>query len=125
MVLVPEEERLDESLVGVVVELASAIGGNGHVHHVDEHAEHEGHGVGFPRGVAEEQAEGCHGEQEHGTEDEQAAAAPGVLEVLKLLFLLQVGLEGFLRRVVVLDVGQGRVVLVVGADVPDAALQRL
>ena len=47
------------------------------------------------------------------------------LEILELLLLLQIGFEGFFRRAIVLDVGQGRVVLVVSADIPDAALQRL
>ena len=125
MILVPEKQCLDEGLIGVVAEVLLTIGHDGHVDHVDEHAEHERHGVGLPLHLRQEEAEECQREQKDGTENEQTAAAPGVLEVLQLLLLLQVGLEGFLGGAIVLDAGQGGVVPVVGAYVPDAALKRL
>ena len=107
------------------MELASAKGCYSHINNVYQHAEREGRGVGFPGGASDKETKGCDGEQEHTAQDEQTTAAPGVLEILELLLLLQIGFEGFFRRALVLDVGQGRVVLVVSADIPDAALQRL
>jgi hypothetical protein len=50
--------------------------------------------------------------------------APGVLEVLEFLLLLQIILEGFLCDAIVFYLWQGGVVLMVCTDIPDVSLDR-
>ena len=47
---------------------------------------------------------------------------PGVLEIFKLLLLFQISFKVFFLDVIVLNLGQGGVVLVVCANVSDMSL---
>ena len=123
MVLIPVEQGLDEGLVGIVAKLLGTIDLDGLIDEHDDGADGDGCQIAHEHLLADEEAvEGEHHYQ-GGAEDEQTAVAPRLLEIQEVLLLVQVFLEVFFFDAVALNLRQGRVVLMIHADVPDAALK--